>query len=192
MGMLILASQSPRRREILQMLGYEFQCRPAHADETTPAGVGPGEAVELLAARKARAAAEDAAADAVVLGSDTVVVLDGRILGKPADEAQAAAMLRSLSGRTHRVYTGVALLRGGDARCFHQCTEVTFYPLTAAEIAAYVATGEPMDKAGAYGIQGKGSALVEGIRGDFFTVVGLPAGRTVRALREWGVLPAAR
>ena len=161
--MLILASQSPRRREILTMLGYDFTCRPAHADETIPAGIEPGRAVELLAQRKARA------------------VLDA---------ADAARMLRTLCGRTHTVYTGVALLKQGRARIFHQTAEVTFYILTEEEIQAYIASGEPMDKAGAYGIQGRGSALVEKINGDFYAVMGLPAGSTVRALREFCVYPA--
>lgn len=190
--MLILASQSPRRREILDMLGYMFECRPAHADETVPAGISPGEAVELLAARKARAVGLSAGAGDTVLGSDTVVALDGAVLGKPADRDDALRMLRALSGRTHTVYTGVALLKGEEEIVFHDRAEVTFYPLEEAEIAAYAATGEPMDKAGAYGIQGRGSALVEGIRGDFFTVMGLPAGKTVRALRRMDVWPAAQ
>ena len=187
--MLILASQSPRRREILHMLGYAFDCRPAHADETIPAGTPPEKAVELLAERKALAARLTAEDADTVLGSDTVVVLDGAILGKPADRSGAARMLRALSGRTHTVYTGVALLKGDEKIVFHDRAAVTFYPLDDAEIAAYIATGEPMDKAGAYGIQGRGSALVEGIQGDFFTVMGLPAGKTVRALRQMGVHP---
>lgn len=190
--MLILASQSPRRRKILDMLGYMFECRPAHADETVPAGMAPGEAVELLAARKARAVGLSAGAGDTVLGSDTVVALDGAVLGKPSDRDDALRMLRALSGRTHTVYTGVALLKGEEEIVFHDRAEVTFYPLEEAEIAAYAATGEPMDKAGAYGIQGRGSALVEGIRGDFFTVMGLPAGKTVRALRRMDVWPAAQ
>ena len=172
------------------MLGYVFDCRPACADETIPEGTPPGAAVELLAERKARAASLTAAPADTALGSDTVVVLDGAVLGKPADETDAVRMLRGLSGRTHTVYTGVALLKGEEKILFHDRAQVTFYPLTDAEIAAYVATGEPMDKAGAYGIQGRGSALVEGIMGDFFTVMGLPAGKTVRALRRLAVFPA--
>ena len=188
--MLILASQSPRRREILTMLGYDFTCRPAHADETIPAGIEPGRAVELLAQRKARAVLDAAGPDDLVLGSDTLVALDGMIMGKPSDAADAARMLRTLCGRTHTVYTGVALLKQGRARIFHQTAEVTFYILTEEEIQAYIASGEPMDKAGAYGIQGRGSALVEKINGDFYAVMGLPAGSTVRALREFCVYPA--
>lgn len=187
--MLILASQSPRRREILNMLGYCPVCRPANADETLPSDQPPAGGVELLARRKASAVLPAADAADTVLGSDTVVVLDGRILGKPRDAAEAATMLRLLSGRTHYVYTGVALLRGEESFIFHDRTRVTFYDLSDREIHEYVATGEPMDKAGAYGIQGRGSALVRGIAGDFFTVMGLPAGKTLRALRRWGVYP---
>ncbi len=187
--MLILASQSPRRREILHMLGFSPVCRPARADETLPPDTPPDAAVELLARRKAAAVLQTAGPEDVVLGSDTVVALDGAILGKPRDRADAVRMLRLLSGRDHRVYTGVALLSQGKSLVFHDVADVTFYPLSQREITQYVATGEPGDKAGAYGIQGRGSALVRGIRGDFFTVMGLPAGRTVRALREFGMEP---
>lgn len=187
--MLILASQSPRRRELLSMLGYEFLCCPADDDEIIPEEMEPGRAVELLAERKAAAAAAGHP-DAVVVGSDTVVVLDSRILGKPTDQQDAARMLRALSDRTHRVYTGVAVLAGPGRRIFHNVADVTFYPLSEEEIAGYVATGEPMDKAGAYGIQGKGAVLVREIRGDFYTVMGLPVAALSRTLADFSVFPA--
>jgi septum formation protein len=129
--------------------------------------------VEELALRKAAAVAKGHPDDTVI-GADTVVVLDGEILGKPRDEAEARAMLAKLAGRWHTVYTGVAVLRNGEKTVFSQSAKVEFAPMSAAQIAAYVATGEPMDKAGAYGIQGKGALFVRGIEGDFYTVMGLP------------------
>ena len=185
--MLILASQSPRRREILSMLGYDFLCKPVYADETIPADASPETAVQLLARRKAEAVA--CAPDDVALGSDTVVALENRILGKPANTEEAAGMLRSLSGKYHTVHTGVCLKSAEKCEVFAVSTLVEFFPLTDAEIAAYVATGDPMDKAGAYGIQGIGAINIRRIDGDFFTVMGLPAAQTARALRRFGILP---
>lgn len=185
--MLILASRSPRRREILEMLGFEYLCKPADADESIPAGTSPDEAVKLLAYKKA--AAVSCCENDVIIGSDTIVVMEGEILGKPADAAQAKTMLRRLSGKTHRVYTGVCIICGEATETFECHTDVTFYELSDAEIDAYVATGDPLDKAGAYGIQGIGAVNVKSIDGDFFTVMGLPAAETARRLRKFGVLP---
>ena len=174
---IILASGSPRRREILTTLGVPFRVVVSDADEVLAAGIAPAEAVETLAARKAEAVASRCAPDETVLAADTVVAVDGDILGKPVDEADAAAMLRRLSGRAHTVYTGVAIRRGGELRLAHEATQVRFARLTEADIAAYIATGEPMDKAGAYAIQGRAARFIEGIEGDYFNVVGLPAHR---------------
>lgn len=157
------------------------------ADETLPPRITPAAAVEMLAARKADAVAPLCAPGDTILAADTVVAIDGDILGKPRDEADAAAMLRRLSGRTHTVYTGVALRRGswqGRQMIAHEVTQVHFAPLTDDEIAAYIATGEPMDKAGAYAIQGRAARFIEGIEGDYFNVVGLPARRVVLMLEK--------
>lgn len=180
---VVLASASPRRRELLQTAGVAFTVHVSDAEEAIAPGTPPQEAVTELARQKAQAVARECPDD-LVIGADTVVVLDGEILGKPADEADAARMLRMLSGRTHAVYTGVCLLRAGKAETFFEQTLVTFYPLTNKEIEEYVATGEPMDKAGAYGIQGRGCTLVREIRGDYFNVVGLPVAALCRRLRE--------
>lgn len=171
---LVLASASPRRREILSAAGISYIVRPSDIDETVFSGTEPRLGVQLLAAAKAAAAAKNK--DEIILGADTVVVLDGQVLGKPRDAADAVRMLRMLSGRTHAVYTGVALISAKDGRMKTICeeTRVTFRALSEEEILAYVKTGEPMDKAGAYGIQGKGGALVEKTEGDFQNVVGLP------------------
>lgn len=179
--MLILASQSPRRRGLIGLIDpAAFSVSPGvdeTADPSWPAEMVP----ELLARRKAEAVAA-AYPDQYVVGADTAVSLEGRLLGKPRDPAEAAAMLRQLSGRTHRVYTGVAICLGARTASFTQVSAVTFYPLSEAQIEAYVATGEPMDKAGAYGLQGGGALLVERVEGDPFNVVGLPVARLSRAL----------
>lgn len=171
---LVLASASPRRREILTEAGIPHIVRPADFDETVFDGVEPRLLVQLLAAGKAAAAAESPGE--WLLGADTVVSLEGQVLGKPKDEAEAFRMLSGLSGKTHYVYTGVALLCADTGRMKTVCEEtaVTFRHLSEEEIRTYIATGEPMDKAGAYGIQGKGGALVEKTEGDFQNVVGLP------------------
>ena len=188
----ILASGSPRRKEILEELGYQFEIKTGDFDESTVALDDPKEGVQKLALGKALAAVQQ---PGLYLGSDTVVVLDGVVMGKPSDEQDAFRMLRSLSGRTHEVCTGVALVTVGEdgtvehTETFGEATEVTFFELTDEEIDRYIRTGEPMDKAGAYGIQGLGRVLVEGIRGDYETVVGLPAARVYRALREHDVVP---
>ena len=184
---MILASQSPRRIELLREAGYEFFVCPANIDETPLPGEDPFKLVERLARAKCAAvASEHAAAGEAVLAADTIVALGGELLGKPADAADARRMLHELSGRTHQVATGVCIMRGpGDATplSFVEVTDVEFYELSDAEIRDYVASGEPRDKAGAYGIQGeRGRLLVRGIRGDFYNVVGLPIARVVRAL----------
>ncbi len=183
---LILASASPRRRELLAMAGVPFEVLTSGADEGLPPGILLDKAVLELSRRKAAAVrALPQSAGKIILAADTVVELQGRILGKPHSREQAAQMLRALSGRTHRVYTGVCLLGGDEkSKSFYECTEVTFYPLSGQEIDWYVSTGEPMDKAGAYGIQGAGALLVEGIRGDYYNVMGLPLARVVRELAQ--------
>ena len=185
---LVLASQSPRRRELLELMGlHHFLVRPARGEERAPAGLGPGELVEYLSRQKAREVAGRSRPGELILGADTVVELEGRILGKPHSEEEAVEMLLSLSGRSHRVYTGLTLLRGEVCRTEHEVTLVSFAPLSPQRARAYVATGEPMDKAGAYGIQGRGCVLVEGIRGDYYNVMGLPLCRLGRMLEEFGI-----
>ena len=160
---LILASQSPRRREMLALMGYAYEIVVSDADEHVPP-CAPAEFVERLALRKAEAVFASYG-DCCVVGADTIVYLDGSIIGKPADASDAFRILRTLSGRTHTVYTGVAVLSGMRRIVFHDAAEVTFAPLSDEEIHAYIATGEPLDKAGAYGIQGPGSLLVERLEG---------------------------
>lgn len=176
---VILASASPRRRELLGYVVPSFEIIPADVDETLPKGIPAAKSAEYLAVKKA----EHISAlypESVVIGSDTVVIIDGEILGKPADEADAYRMLKLLSGKVHTVVTGVCISKGESKRSFSESTEVEFYPLSEEEIRAYIATGDPMDKAGAYGIQGEGCVLIKGIKGDFFTVMGLPAARLKR------------
>lgn len=190
---LILASQSPRRRELLARMGLtQFEIRPAAGEETAPAHLAPGQLVEELSRQKAREVAQTAAKDDIIIAADTVVAADGQVLGKPLSRENAAQMLRFLSGRTHTVYTGVTVRQGEKELTQHEATHVVFRPLTDAEIAAYVDTGEPMDKAGAYGIQGRGCVLVEGIQGDYYNVMGLPVCRLGLMLREFGVEPLMR
>ncbi|WP_058187361.1 Maf family protein [Terracidiphilus gabretensis] len=185
MARLILASASPRRRELLTQAGFSFTVKAADIDESVLPGEDPEAYVTRLAREKAQTifdALDDAAA--VVLGADTTVVLDGEILGKPLDKADAVRMLRALSGRTHRVITGVAVVtaRGTDGTA--EVTEVRFCELSDSEIAEYVETGEPMDKAGAYGIQGRAGKWIPRIEGCYFNVVGLPLARVCAMLRE--------
>jgi septum formation protein len=179
---LLLASQSPRREQILRMLGYDFEILPAHADETPPPGLEAAGIPEALARVKALEVSR-LRPEALVLGSDTLVEIDGRVLGKPADVAEAVSMLQGLNGRAHRVYTGVALARAGVLlESATERTEVVFALRSPAEIEAYVRGGEPMDKAGSYAIQGRGAFLVEKIDGCFFNVMGLPVQKTLRLL----------
>jgi septum formation protein len=177
-NMLVLASASPRRRELLTQAGFSFEVHPADISENLFPGEDPIAYVTRLAREKAQAVYKEItkapAPPLVVLGADTTVTLDDHILGKPEDAADAARMLRLLSGRTHRVITGVAVVTAASAQVAAEVTEVTFLPLSDAEIAAYIATGEPMDKAGAYAIQGFAARWVPRIEGCYFNVVGLP------------------
>lgn len=181
MGKILLASASPRRKEILQKAGVRFSVSVSQEEERITKSA-PDEVVEELAGKKAYAVLKQNQEEGIlVIGADTVVSLDGEILGKPKDEDEAVSVLMRLQGRTHEVYTGVAVLRmeNGEIKehVFSECTKVEFYPVSRKEIEDYVATREPMDKAGSYGIQGAFSAYVKGIRGDYYNVVGLPVGR---------------
>ena len=177
-----LASASPRRRELLTAMGLTFSVLPADVDESVPAGMHPRDAVVALSKRKALASAKVAGGDAFVIASDTLVEIDGIPLGKPQDEEDAVRMLLSLSGREHRVHTGVAIAYRGRLYAERDTTRVFFRPFDECEARDYVATGEPMDKAGAYGIQGLGGALVARTEGAFDTVVGLPCALVDRLL----------
>ena len=186
---LILASGSPRRQELLQLITKDFIVSPVDADETLPAGMPLEMAAAYLADLKAKTAAAEFPQD-IVIGCDTVVILGDQIMGKPADREDAHRMLRALSGETHSVLTGVSLYCGRQTTVFTTETLVEFYTLSDAEIEAYLDTGEPFDKAGAYGIQGKGSLLVRGIEGDYFNVVGLPVAALSRQLAQFEKLTA--
>lgn len=185
---IVLASRSPRRRQLLEQMGLrDFRIVCSDADETASPGLMPPALVEALSARKAAAVQHAAAAGDLIIAADTVVALDGRVLGKPADGPDAFAMLSALSGRRHQVYTGLTVVCGAQRLTEHEVTAVTFRSLSSAEICAYIATGEPMDKAGAYGIQGRGALFVEGIEGDYYNVMGLPVCRLGRILARLGV-----
>ena len=184
--MLILASQSPRRRELLGRITEQFIVRPTGCDESFTCA-DPAEHARQLALRKCAAAVAESASEDAVIAADTVVFLEGVLLEKPGSKAEARAMLRRLSGHTHIVCTGVAVAYKGETRSFVQQTRVTFHEMSDSLIDWYVASGEPMDKAGAYGIQGKGALLVEGIEGDYFNVVGLPVAPLYRLLLEMQV-----
>ncbi len=181
--MLLLASSSPRRSQLLAMAGYEFKAIPANVNETVLRGTPPMQIVEQLSARKARAVARKNPEDTVI-AADTVVVFKGRVLGKPKNAEAAKIMLKLLSGNVHQVYTGYTVIKGKRFVCGHECTSVEFYPMKPEEIDAYIATGEPLDKAGAYGIQGRGAVFVKRINGDFYNVVGLPIGKIHHILSE--------
>jgi septum formation protein len=180
--MLVLASQSPRRSEILRQAGIPFVARPANVDETARPGESPEDYVKRVARDKAMAAVD--APDEIVLGADTVVVIDGEILGKPAHSADAARMLGLLAGGEHQVLTGICLRRGAEFVIDCARTRVWFRPLAREEIAEYVASGEPMDKAGAYAIQGLASKFIERIEGSYTNVVGLPIEVVQQVLRK--------
>ena len=185
---IILASQSPRRRELLGQMGVKgFKVLSPEVDEHVEGNPDPASLVEQLSLRKASAVAQRADEDDLIIAADTVVVLDGAVLGKPADEREAFAMLSALSGNRHYVYTGVTVLRGGQTLTAHECTTVTFREVEPHEISAYIATGEPLDKAGAYGIQGLGALLIRRIEGDYYNVMGLPVYRLGRMLAELGL-----
>ena len=181
---IVLASKSPRRRELLSRIYPDFEIIVSDADESLPEGLAPAECAEAVAVRKGRAVAETITDDVLVVSSDTMVEIDGVILGKPESVADAHRMLAMLSGRRHNVHTGVAVHYRGRTFSGVDTTRVEFRTLTDSEIDEYIATGEPMDKAGAYGIQGKGGALVSGYEGDFDTVVGLSLSLTERLVRE--------
>lgn len=178
----VLASQSPRRNDLLQLLRVPFVVRPADIDEAMDATLPPLQEVARVSRLKAEATPREP--DDVVIAADTIVVLDGKVLGKPADREDAIGMLRSLSGRDHQVMTGMTVLRDSRAITHTEITDVHFRPLTEAEILSYVETGEPMDKAGAYGIQGFAAPFVEAIRGDYYNVMGLPVCKLWQMLQE--------
>ena len=192
---LILASQSPRRRELMTDAGYSFRVLVSSADETLPESTPPAEGVRILAERKAKAVESSLppailqSAPVYVIGADTLVELNGVPLGKPKDEAEATAMLSALSGARHRVVTGVAVVVGGKVFSGTETTTVTFRPLTDGEIAEYVASGEPMDKAGAYGIQAGADRFVKHVDGEVDNVIGLPRKLLAKLLREAGYEP---
>lgn len=185
---IILASQSPRRKELLERMGIrDFETISPNVDESVFHGLPPEELVRRLSAEKAAAVAGRAGEDAIVIAADTVVALEGAVLGKPADELDAFKMLSALSGVRHQVYTGVTVCRGGEKQTAHEVTDVTFRELSEREIEDYISTGEPMDKAGAYGIQGYGALLIQGISGDYYNVMGLPVCRLSGMLARFGV-----
>ncbi len=183
----ILASASPRRYELLQLITEDFTVQVSQVEEETDPALSPEQTVKALAKLKGEAVAEKFPSETVI-AADTVVVIDGNILGKPKNSEDAYSMLRSLSGKSHCVYTGVFVKGMGKTLNFAEKTEVNFLELTDEEIFSYIDTNEPFDKAGAYGIQGKGSTLIRGINGDYFNVVGLPVARLNRELRTNGLL----
>lgn len=184
---IILASKSPRRQELLRAIGIEnFIIRPSDHEAEAAPDLPPDEMVKLIASGKAADIASFAGTDDIIIAADTLVYIDGVPLGKPENDEHAKEMLRSLSGRAHEVHTGVAVFRSGKKVVQSECTKVYFRKLSDAEIDKYVASGEPMDKAGAYGIQCLGAVLVEKIEGDYFNVVGLPVCRLTGMLSEVG------
>jgi septum formation protein len=187
--MIYLASQSPRRQELLTQLGVRFEILDAPVHEQAQSGEHPEHYVKRVAREKAGAGLLQLGShsQAIVLGADTDVVIDGQVLGKPADAAQAAALLRQLSGRTHQVHTAVWLVSAGREQSALVSTEVRFSALSEAEIAAYIATGEPFGKAGAYAVQGRAAAFIAGITGSYSGVMGLPLHETAILLRNFGV-----
>lgn len=186
MKKLILASGSPRRKELLELVDMPFDVVVSDVEEIIGAYSSPHDIVMSLALQKASAVAKNYE-DCVVLGADTVVTYESRILGKPVDENEAKEMLQLLSGKTHEVYTGVALISKEKTVTFYERAEVTFWELTEEEIKAYVRTKEPLDKAGSYGIQGKGAIFVHHIQGDYYAIVGLPIARVVRELKQFNM-----
>ena len=185
---LILASGSPRRRELMERFGVPFEVIPARDEERAEAGLSPEALVRALAAHKAREVSRRVGDDeAVIIAADTVVEIDGEVLGKPGTAGRAEEMLAALSGRAHHVWSGICVRQGTEERIHAECTAVHFRALAPEEIAAYAATGEPLDKAGAYGYQGLASLFVERIEGDYFNVVGLPVCALGQMLREFGV-----
>lgn len=192
MAKIILASASDRRKDILTQVGISYEVMPSSIDEDAIQADTPASLVEALSAAKAEDIAERLTKDFVIIGADTVVVKDNSILGKPSDEAEAAKMLQMLQGSRHDVYTGVTLISvspegKGLIDTFHVRTIVDMIPMTTAQINAYIKTGEPMDKAGAYGIQGRGAAYIQDIAGDYYNVVGLPISTVLTRLANMGI-----
>ena len=185
---IILASQSPRRRELLERMGLAgFRVVSPDVDEHMEEDLPPAQLVCRLSQRKARAVREQVGNEGLIIAADTVVAMDGAVLGKPADELAAFKMLSTLSGVRHQVYTGLTVLRGGEEHTEYEVTDVSFRELTQGEIEDYIRTGEPMDKAGAYGIQGYGALFISGIQGDYYNVMGLPVCRLGQLLETLGV-----
>lgn len=178
---IILASGSPRRKEILQLADLDFDIMPSNAEEITTK-TAPHEVVMELASIKAKDIYEQSDKQSMVVGADTVVAYQGQILGKPADKEDAKRMLSMLSGQTHEVYTGVCVIVDGEVKTFYEETKVTFYEISEDEIDHYIETGEPMDKAGSYGIQGKAAVFIKGIEGDYYNVVGFPIARFIHEI----------
>ena len=184
---IVLASQSPRRQELLTQMGLSYRVHAVDIDEHMERNLAPGALVEAISREKAAACAALEGTEPLIIAADTVVAKEHRILGKPRDERDAREMLRLLSGSGHDVYTGYTIRQGENTVTGSEHTQVVFRPLTEEEIGAYIATGEPMDKAGAYGIQGFGALLVSAVRGDYFNVMGLPICTLSLRLREFGV-----
>nr|WP_325211288.1 Maf family protein [uncultured Oscillibacter sp.] len=188
MAQIVLASGSPRRRELLERIGVtDFVVRVPEVEESFPEGLTPPEVVAYISREKAEAAARLCGPGDIVITADTMVFLDNRRLGKPRDERHALEMLTALQGRKHTVCTGVSVCQGAKRLTESESTDVFFRPATEAQLLRYIATGEPMDKAGAYGVQGRGALLVERLEGDFFNVMGLPVLRLARMLERFGV-----
>ena len=180
---IILASASPRRKEILELADLKFDVMPSDAQEITTK-TAPNEVVMELASIKAKDIYKKSEKQSMVLGADTVVAYQGQILGKPADEADAKRMLTMLSGQTHEVYTGVCVIEDRKTKTFYEETKVTFYEISDEQIDRYIKTGEPMDKAGSYGIQGKAAVFIKGIEGDYYNVVGFPIARFLQEITK--------
>ena len=180
---IILASASPRRKEILELADLKFDIMPSNAQEITTK-TAPNEVVMELASLKAKDIYKKSEKQSMIVGADTVVAYQGQILGKPTDEADAKRMLTMLSGQTHEVYTGVCIIEDGKTKTFYEETKVTFYEISDEQIDHYIKTGEPMDKAGSYGIQGKAAVFIKGIEGDYYNVVGFPIARFLQEITK--------
>lgn len=180
---IILASASPRRKEILELADLKFDIMPSNAQEITTK-TAPNEVVMELASIKAKDIYKKSEKQSMIVGADTVVAYQGQILGKPTDEADAKRMLTMLSGQTHEVYTGVCVIEDGKTKTFYEETKVTFYEISDEQIDYYIKTGEPMDKAGSYGIQGKAAVFIKGIEGDYYNVVGFPIARFLQEITK--------
>lgn len=180
---IILASASPRRKEILELADLKFDVMPSDAQEITTK-TAPNEVVMELASLKAKDIYKKSEKQSMIVGGDTVVAYQGQILGKPTDKADAKRMLTMLSGQTHEVYTGVCVIEDGKTKTFYEETKVTFYEISDEQIDHYIKTGEPMDKAGSYGIQGKAAVFIKGIEGDYYNVVGFPIARFLQEITK--------